>query len=443
MKKAILYGALGVVALVIAAAAAAPKIIGSGVREATMNGVIELLPPESRSQLQITETYFNNGWFSSQGELDIRYIFLAEEEDLAVKVLFDISHGPLLFAPDGIRLGLAYAEIIPSFNSPELTQAMTELSVELPDMRIDMFADLDQSLLMTFTMDPFNYSDADGQVSFAGMDGSLQANPDLSAEFKFDMGMLTALQPATQMGFTMAGLNLQSNSQQMNDMLAPSMGMLAIPAISSEAPFAFNVSNISADSQLQPSPAGPGQIDISWGFRIGSIETDIPVSSFNWTFNINEVRSDIIRSYYQMIAEIQNAVNSNPAAGTNPVEEYAEEIATLAIQNSLIFNNLVEANAFDGDHSIQLNIDWRGLPDVSITDLENIEPMEILEVLSFDITVSLDEAAIRQSPLADMVDPYVQQGYLRIENGRILMDASLADAELTVNGETVGLEQFL
>jgi len=245
------------------------------------------------------------------------------------------------------------------------------------------------------------------------------------------------------MGFTMAGLNLQSNSQQMNDMLAPSMGMLAIPAISSEAPFAFNVSNISADSQLQASPAGPGQIDISWGFRVGSIETDIPVSSFNWTFNINEVRSDMIRSYYRMIAEIQNAVNSNPAAGSNPVEEYAEEIVTLAIQNSLVFNNFVEANAFDGDHSIQLNIDWRGLPDVSITDLENIEPMEILEVLSFDLTVSLDEAAIRQSPLAEMVDPYVQQGYLRIENGRILMDASLSDAELTVNDETVGLEQFL
>ncbi len=441
MKKPILYGVLGVVVLVVAAAAAAPKVIGNGVREATMNSVVNLLPPESRSQLLITENYFNSGWFSSQGELDIRYAFLAEQEDLAVKVLFDISHGPLLLTPDGMRLGLAYAEITPSFNSPELTQALTELSVDLPDMRIDMIADLDQSLLMTFNMDPFNFSDADGQVSFAGMNGSLLANPDMSAELQFSMGMLSALQPATQMGFTMAGLNLQSNSQQMNDMLAPNMAMLAIPAISSEAPFAFNVSNINVSSQLQPSPAGPGQIDINWGFRVGSIETDFPLSSFNWTFNINEIHGDLIRSYYQMIAEIQNAVNNTPPAGTNPAEDYAEEIVTLAIQNSLVFSNLVEANAFEGDHSVEFRVDWRGLP--GVTDLESIEAMQILEVLSFDVSVSLDEAAIRQSPLAEMVDPYVQQGYLRVENGRILMDVSLSDTELTVNGETVGLEQFL
>lgn len=441
MKKRILYGVLGIFVIAVAAAAAAPKVIGSGVREATMDGVLNLLPPESRGQLQITETYFNSGWFSSEGELDVRYVALASEENLAVKVLFDISHGPLLFTPDGVRLGLAYAEIIPSFNSPELTQAMTELSVNLPDVRIDMFADLDQSLLLSFNMDPFNYSDADGQVSFAGMNGSLQANPDLSAELRFNMGMLSVQQPATQMGFSIAGLNLTSTSQQMNDMLAPSIAMLAIPAISSEAPFAFNVSNISVDSQLQPSSAGPGQIDIRQGFRIGNIETDLPVSSVSWTFNINELRSDLVRSYYGMIAEIQNAINSNPAAGTNPVEEYAEEMVTIAIQNSLVFNNLVEANAFDGDHSIEMNIDWRGMPDA--TDLDAIEAMEILEVFSFDLTVSLDEAAIRQSPLAEMVDPYVQQGYLRIENGRILMDMSLSDAELTVNGETVGLEQFL
>lgn len=441
MKKPILYGVLGVIAVVFAAAAAAPKVIGSGVREATMNGMLELLPPESRSQLQITETRFDSGWFSSEGELDVRYIALADQDNMAVRLRFDIAHGPLLFTPDGLQLGLAYAEIVPSFSSPELTQAMTELSFELPEVRIDMLAGLDESLQITLNMEPFNYSDASGQVSFSGMNGSVVANPDLSAELRFNMGQLQAQQAATQMGFTIAGLNLQSTTQQMNDLLAPSMAMLAIPAISSTAPYPFSVSNISADSQVQPSAAGPQQIDVRQGFRIANIEADIPVASVNWTMNINELRSDLIRSYYNMLAEIQNAINSNPPAGTNPVEEYAEEMVTIAIQNSLVFNNLVEANAFDGDHSIDLHIDWRGLP--GVTDLDSIEAMEILEVFSFELAVSLDEAAIMRSPLADMVDPYVQQGYLRIESGRILMDASLTDAELTVNGETVPLDQFL
>ncbi len=441
MKKAILYGALGVTAVIAAAVVSAPKVIGSGVRDATMNGVLELLPPESRSQLQITETRFDSGWFSSQGELDVRYVALADQEDLAVKLLFDISHGPVLFTPDGMQLGLAYAEIIPSFNSPELTQAMTQLSVELPEVRIDMLADLDQTLRLSLNVDPFNYSDESGQVSFAGLSGSVLANPDLSAELQLNMGALHAEQPTTQMGFTIAGLNLQSSTQQMNDMLAPSMAMLAIPAITSEAPFAFNLSNISADSQVQPSPAGPEQINMRQNFRIGNIDTDIPVASVSWTLDINEIRSDLIRNYYGMIAEIQNAINASPTAGTSSIEEYAEEMVMIAVQNSLVFNNLVEANAFEGDHSIEIGIDWRGMPDVA--DLDSIEAMEILEVFSFDIALSLDEEAIMRSPLADMVDPYVELGYLRRDGGRILMDANLSDAELTVNGETVGLEQFL
>ena len=441
MKKAILYGAVGVTVAIVGAAAAAPKVIGSGVRDATMNGVLELLPPESRSQLQITETRFDSGWFSSQGELDIRYALLADQDDLAVKLVFDIAHGPLLFTPDGMQLGLAYAEITPSFNSPELTQAMTQLSINLPDLRLDMLADLDQTLRLSLNIDPFNYSDESGQVSFAGMTGSMVANPDLSANISLNMGALSAQQPSTQMGFSIAGLSLQSNTQQMNDMLAPSMAMLAIPAISSEAPIAFSLSNISADTQVQTSSAGPQQVDLRQGFRIGGIETEFPVASVNWTSQINEIRSDLIRSYYSMLAEIQNAMNANPSGATSSIEEYAEDMVMIAVQNSLVFNNLIEANAFEGDHSVEINIDWRGLPDV--TDLETIEAMEILEVFSFEIALSLDEAAIMQTPLAEMVDPYVELGYLRRESGRILMDATLSDAELTVNGETVGLEQFL
>ncbi|MDA0689201.1 MAG: DUF945 family protein [Proteobacteria bacterium] len=441
MKKRILYGVLGLVTVVVIAAAAAPMVIGRGVRDATMNSLLEMLPPESRSQLVITETRFDSGWFSSEGELDLRYVALADDDDLAMRLLFDISHGPLLFTPDGVRLGLAYAEIIPSFTSAELTQAMTDLPIELPDVRMDLLAGLDQSLLISLNIEPFNYSNESAQVSFAGMRGSILTNPDLSAEILFNMGQLQAAQPTTQMGFNLAGMTLESTTQQVNDLLAPSMAMLAIPAISSEAPYPFNISNIRADASVQPSGAGPERIDIRQGFRVASIDADIPVTSVNLTMDLSELHSELVRGYYEMIAEIQNAINTNPQTGTSTIEESAEAMAMIAIQNSLVFGYLVEANAFDGDHSINLRIDWRGMP--GVTDLDSIEAMQILEVLSFDVSVSLDEAAIMRSPMAEMVDPYVQQGYLRIDGGRILMDMSLRDAELTVNGETVALEQFL
>ncbi len=441
MKKPIVYGVLGLIVVIAAAAAAAPMVIGRGVREATMTSMLNLLPPESRSQLQITETRFDSGWFASEGELDVRYVALADQANLAVRLHFDIAHGPLLFTPDGLRLGLAYAEIVPSLNSPELTQAISELGVNLPGIRFDMIADLDQTLSMGFTMEPFNFSDESGQLNFAGMNGSLVANPDLSAELVFSMGPLQAEEAASQTGFTMAGFELQSTTQQMNELLAPSMAMLAIPSISSSAPYPFTVSNISADSRLQPSGAGPLQIDIHQGFHIASIESDMPLQSLAVSMDFNEVHSELIRSYYRMIAEIQNAINASTAMTNDPLEQQAEQMATIAVQNSLVFNSLVEANAFDGDHSVALNIDWRGMPDV--TDLDSIEAMQILEVFSFDVSLSMDEAAVMRSPLAEMVEPSVQQGYFRIEGGRILMDMSLNDAALTVNGKTVPLEQFL
>lgn len=441
MKKRILYGVLGLLAVAVLAAAATPMLIGRSVRDATMNSLLEMLPPESRSQLLITETRFDSGWLSSEGELDIRYVALADEDELAMRLLFDISHGPLLFTPDGIRLGLAYAEIVPSFNSAELTQALTDLPIDLPDVRMDMLAGLDQSLLLSLTIAPFTVDNASVQVSFAGMNGSVMTNPDLSAEILFNMGQLRAAQPTSQMGFTVAGMTLQSNTQQVNDLLAPSMALLAIPAISSEAPYPFNISSISLDASVQPSSAGPERIDIRQGFRVASIETDIPLNSINFSMDMNELHSELIRSYYRMMAEIQTAITANPAAGGSSIEAYAEDMVRIAVQNSLVINYLVEANAFEGDHSISLRIDWRGMP--GVTDLDSIEAMQILEVLSIDVTASLDQAAIMRSPMADMVDPYVQQGYLRIDGGRILMDMRLSDAELTVNDKTVPLAQFL
>ncbi len=441
MKKRILTGVLGLLAVVVLAAAAAPMIIGRSVREATMSNLLELLPPESRSQLQITETRFESGWLSSQGELDVRYAALASEDSLALRVLFDIAHGPLLFTPDGPQLGLAYAEIVPSFNSAEFNQAIAELPIELPDVRLDMLATFDQSLRLGLSMEPFNVSNATAQVNFAGMNGSVVTKPDLSAEMQFRMGQLQASQPATQMGFTLAGMSLQSTTQQMNDLLAPSMAMLAIPAISSEAPYPFSVSNIGIDASVQPSAAGPQRVDIRQGFRVGIIDADVPVTSASLSFELNELHTDLIRGYYDMMAELQTAMSGSAQPGTDAIEEHAEEIAMLAIQNSMVIKYLIGANAYEGDHTLDLHFDWRGMP--GVTDLESIEAMDILEVFSFDVALSMDEAAIMRTPLADMVDPYVQQGYLRIENGRIMMDMSLRDAALTVNDETVPLEQFL
>jgi uncharacterized protein YdgA (DUF945 family) len=75
--------------------------------------------------------------------------------------------------------------------------------------------------------------------------------------------------------------------------------------------------------------------------------------------------------------------------------------------------------------------------------MEEIEMSEVIAALEVEINVSLDMEAINRSPAAGMVDPYIQQGYISIDSGRLLLYISLANSELTINGEVTPLDQFL
>ena len=112
----------------------------------------------------------------------------------------------------------------------------------------------------------------------------------------------------------------------------------------------------------------------------------------------------------------------------------------LLIQNSLVLNNILQANVYGGDHSVDLNIDWEGIPDRA--DLNDPQLEEIAAALAIQLKISLDQQAIMKSQFAALVEPYVKQGYLLVENGRILFSASLQNGALTVNGEETPLDQF-
>ena len=110
------------------------------------------------------------------------------------------------------------------------------------------------------------------------------------------------------------------------------------------------------------------------------------------------------------------------------------------IQNGLVFNNYIQANAFEGDHSVDLQVDWEGLP-----ELDNIARMDInqaIDALNISLEMSLDLEAVMRSPAAEMVDTYVQEGYIEIDNGRILLSATLSDSELLVNGSSLAIDEL-
>ena len=439
MRTRSLQLAMGVLLLLIAIFGITPRVVGSGIKDATVTELIELIPPETRSQLDIEEIRFSSGWFRTSTSLEVKYRPIGVEE-LALRLDFDIQHGPLLIARDGIRLGLAYAEIRPTFNNPAISEALTEIPFELPDILFELTAGFDQSLTVGLDVSGVDYSDSSAEVVFEGLTGLLVANSDQSAEIELSMGRLQAQQGNSQFGFTLDGLQLESTTEQINDLLAPGSAHLAIPAIQSLGPFPFNISAISADSRLQLSSMGAELLDIYQRLRIDSIESEFPLASLDWTSEVNEISTELIRSYYQLLADLQQQVNASQGTVKTQVTELGQQLAVIAIQNSLVFNNLIQANAYDGEHSVDLRIDWRGLP--QLDDFAQLDINEAIAALTIDLELSLDLAAILRSPAADIIDPYVQQGYIVIDNGRILLSAALRDGELVLNGEAVPLDQF-
>ena len=104
------------------------------------------------------------------------------------------------------------------------------------------------------------------------------------------------------------------------------------------------------------------------------------------------------------------------------------------------FNNFLAANAFDGEHQLDVKIDWKGLPD--LTDLALVNMDEATRALSVSMDISLDLNAIMRSPAGELVKPYIQQGFLVVDSDRVLLNALLEDGELIINGEAQALDQF-
>jgi hypothetical protein len=190
---------------------------------------------------------------------------------------------------------------------------------------------------------------------------------------------------------------------------------------------------------VRPGTDAQRQIDLYQRFNINNINSDTPIRSLSWTTEINELQTAMVSAYFDLIATFQQQI----AAGTGamPSEGDALELALLMAQNGLVFKNQVAANIYDGDNLADIRVRWAGLP--QLQSMEEIEMSEVIAALEVEINVSLDMEAINRSPAAGMVDPYIQQGYISIDSGRLLLDISLANSELTINGEVTPLDQFL
>jgi len=305
----------------------------------------------------------------------------------------------------------------------------------------DLLVRFDQSVQLDMNVSEANYSGTQGEMNFNGLNASIHVDSDQSARFVLNMGELAVTENAANSNVVVAGLAITSITSQLNDMLANSSATLSIPSLSSTAPVSFSISDIVVDYGLNVSPADPQSSEIYQSLSIANIEGGLPVRSLSWRSEIKQLKNELLQDYYRLLNELQAEFNADPEVYSEELLFLGQELLLIVLQNPLEINNLIAANAFDGDHTADLRIEWSGLE--TLASLSEVDTNAAIAALDITLDISLDLKAILRSPLAGLIDPYVQQGYLTVSNGRVIIEASLQDSTLMVNGDQLPLDQFL
>ena len=439
MKSIAVKVLLVVAMLILLALTLMPKVIGAEIERAIIDNLLTLIPPKAESQFEIRRNEFSDGWFSSTTTIEFIYTPIGTDA-IALTMDFDIDHGPLLQTEDGLSIGLAYAVIQPSIRNDLFDIAIADLPFPLPDITLKLLARFDQSMRVNMNVSALNFSEAARELNFSGLDANVDVASDQSVNFSIQMGELSATENAGNFNVLISGMTLTSSTTQINDILAESRATLAIPVVSSTLPLPFSVSDIGIDYGLQASNTEDNSSEIYQTVSVASIESEIPVSSFSWLTEVKQVNNELLRDYSMLLSELQNEINAGAETVSADFTELGQELYLLVLQNPLEFNNRIEANSYDGDHTFDLRVLWAGISALNISTELDINAA--IAALNMGLDISLDLESILRSPLAGVVKPYVQQGYLTIANGRILVEASLQDSVLRVNGDKLPLEEF-
>ena len=439
MKSIAVKVLLVVAMLILLALTLMPKVIGAEIERAIIDNLLTLIPPKAESQFEIRRNEFSDGWFSSTTTIEFIYTPIGTDA-IALTMDFDIDHGPLLQTEDGLSIGLAYAVIQPSIRNDLFDIAIADLPFPLPDITLQLLARFDQSMRVNMNVSALNFSEAARELNFSGLDANVDVASDQSVNFSIQMGELSATENAGNFNVLISGMTLTSSTTQINDILAESRATLAIPVVSSTLPLPFSVSDIGIDYGLQASNTEDNSSEIYQTVSVASIESEIPVSSFSWLTEVKQVNNELLRDYSMLLSELQNEINAGAETLSADFTELGQELYLLVLQNPLEFNNRIEANSYDGDHTVDLRVLWAGIS--ALNTSTELDINEAIAALNMGLDISLDLESILRSPLAGVVKPYVQQGYLTIANGRILVEASLQDSVLRVNGDKLLLEEF-
>jgi len=420
-----------------------PRLVGSTVETATVDTLLDMIPTEVGAILEITPTEFQSGWFASNAQIDVRYQPLDGLSGRPVSLSFNmaIKHGPLLFTSSGVRIGLAYADITPALTGLDFNELVPDIDFSETDLDFYIFVGFSNSIEIGFDLAEFVASEPDTSLRLAGITGHLTLASDQSSVMNVNSDEIVLNSANRGFDITISSIAFDSSRANVGQIISPGTAKFSIPQLSSSAPLPIVINDVTVDYALEYNEADQDKINISQLFSVNDFEWDIPLSSLKLSSELNRVDRVVFEQYFSLIEEMQNLGVSNPTVVNAQVAALGEEFALILARESLELNNMLEANAYDGDHSLDLQIAWQGIPGLTAVNAVNFT--DIINALTISLSLDADDAALSQSPIGSILEQYKNQGMLIVENGRVFLNGSLENGQLTINDESLPIEQFI
>ncbi len=421
--------------LLTSAGLASPWILG---QIAEKQFQTELAIAQSQNEnLTISDATFDRGYLESKLSLNMTFDNAADEiPPFTFLIESNLTHVPVTSGEFGVLLFEIYSQDkISLVDAPE--EVKTFITQQLGGT---LFTGYSHANAMgnydsVLSSAEFNFASEEENISInlAPMKISAQGNVDGTfTNFSLSMATSNFKGPNFSAEFSDITANADIKEHSSGVELGESgmnVGQLTVSSDKGNA--SFTNMSIAAISKIMDNKINTNVI-----YNIESVSSPLPLASASYDIDLNGFTLESAELMENLQAHLENV---DPASFAT--DEYFNELLEATFQPGLQLNQQVKVNAFGGDWLADLDVEFNGIEGVELSEL--VDPKMAVKAISAQMLIKADSNAILQSPAANMIDPLMQQGFIKLEDGTLISVATLVDGKLTLNEQDIPVEPLI
>ena len=431
MRKPLLISTL----LLTSAGLASPWILG---QIAEKQFQTELAVVQSQHEnLIISDATFERGYLESKVSLNMAFDNVADEiPPFSILIESDLTHAPITSGEFGVLFFEVYSQDkISLVDAPEEIKAF--ITQQLGGILMTGFSHANAmgnyDSVMTSAQFEFSNEEEGISINLAPMKISAQGNVDGTAS-NVSLTIATSNIKATNFSAEFSDISANADSKEHSSGIelgetAMNVGQLTIRSDKGNA--SFTNMSIAAISEIIDNKINTNVI-----YNVESVTSPLPLTSASYDIDLNGFTLESADLMENLQSHLENI---DPASFAT--DEYFNELLEATFQPGLQLNQEVKVNAFGGDWLANLEVEFNGIEGVELSEL--VDPKVAVKAVSAQMLITADSNAILQSPAANMVDPLMQQGFIKLEDGTLVTVATLVDGKLTLNEQDIPVEPLI